>query len=255
MHIFAWKLPQRFVVNGCVGSSIVLMEEVVVFVVLSKRPCKGSQNPRRTTTTTTTTTTLALCCQDKKWVLLRALKMPNSEPVPCEDRCEQCHKLWTMAFPWLSWEELVAHTKSASCPLSGAIEIAKKKIQDGSAPDKAAGVFETKKVQVEISKVFHVASEQEIKKKTKVAKLSKVVLERLPYLCLPSETGGEAEKAYVFRHPEHELREVCVKILLEANLDSTSLEKDQSYWAEQPPASMGGHRQCGRRIQWVGECA
>ena len=112
--------------------------------------------------------------------------------------------------------------------------MARKKIQAQEPPIKAAGVFETKKVQIEVAKVYHIATEAEIKKKTKVAKLGRAVLERVPFLKLPSETGAAAEKAYCFRHPDHQLREARVKIIMEANLHSTTLEQDKSYWSEQP---------------------
>ena len=133
-----------------------------------------------------------------------------------------------------AWQELVAHGKQASSPLASAIELATSKIQANEAPEKGGGVFQTKKIQLEISRLYHIVSEQEIKRRTKVAKLSKAVLERVPTLTVPSEAGSEGETVYCFRHPDGELREARIKILLETTLESDTHNKDRSYFPEQP---------------------
>ena len=171
--------------------------------------------------------------QDKKWALLKAPKLLHEQPIPVEDRCEECWQLWTLGFHWLSWTELVHHAKTSSSPLALAIQMASKKIKEKCEPERGAGVMQSKKIQLEISRVYHIATEAEIKKKAKVQKLSKAVLDRLPYVKVASEQGQAEEVCYCFKHPQHDLREARLKVVMETSLDSQTHDFNKNYFPEQ----------------------
>eukprot|EP00971_Amphidinium_carterae_P102210 2023397-Amphidinium_carterae.2 len=169
--------------------------------------------------------------EEKKWAKFWPAKTPNEQPVPCESKCERCFLVWQRAFhPMYEWSELVAVFHDSANPLSKTIEFVMTQVAN-NATDHVEGpaVEIVKGMEIEVSRTYHCASDRELKHKIGERALPKTITQGLPSVTVPSEQCGQ-EKVWLFKHPDHELREVKVKMGVMANMSSTSMHEADNMW-------------------------
>ena len=110
-----------------------------------------------------------------------------------------------------------------------------KRVMQGEKPKfKVANVMSTKGTHMEISRVFQVASEAELKNFTGRGRLRKSDVDAVPVLTIPNEKGtGEDEKVFVFSHPEKSLRELRVTSTVGTLIEEMHLASQENRWAQQ----------------------
>ena len=150
-----------------------------------------------------------------------------------DDKCEQCYKTWRQGFGWMGWQQLTQEFHSSGSTLRPYIEMVMKKVEQNLSAEQGPGVVAGQLVEVEVSRLFQVANEQEIKSKTKQNRLPKSLLRSLPSLELPCENGDGKETCYVFKHPRAELRECRMTVKLQCAMENEELAKNGVLYPEQ----------------------
>eukprot|EP00971_Amphidinium_carterae_P296704 5894053-Amphidinium_carterae.3 len=168
---------------------------------------------------------------DRKWAKFWAAKTPNQQPVPCETKCERCYLVWQKAFhPMYDWSELVTAYHDSNNPLSKTIEFVMGQVETNAlAPVPGPGIETIKGMEIEVSRTYHCASDRELKHKIGERGLPKTMTQGLPSVTVPSEQGGQ-ERVWLFKHPDHDLREVKVKMAVMANMSSMSMTEGENMW-------------------------
>eukprot|EP00971_Amphidinium_carterae_P331884 6465706-Amphidinium_carterae.4 len=168
--------------------------------------------------------------QAAKWALYKP--SPGEEPTPVDDKCETCFQVWKACYKYMDWETLVSN--AAEPEVREQVNAAMKRITMGLKPMEGENIMKVTAVQVEVSRLFHIANEKEVKRLAKQPRLLQSVVKGLPTMSIPSEKGdGTFENCYVFKHPHGDLREARVKVLMQTSSCLEALPKDASYFAEQ----------------------
>ena len=115
----------------------------------------------------------------------------------------------------------------------GKVEYVKKKLLEGREGEDGASVLQVKKIQFEVSRLYHVATEAEIRARTKLQRIGKMQLKGLPSVELPSESGAGCEQAYIFKHPDGHVREGHLKVVLESDMQAEFLKPEGQLWPQQ----------------------
>ena len=124
---------------------------------------------------------------------------------------------------------------SPTSDLVGHIDLVMKNIADQKEAEPSASVQTAQWLEIEVSRRFLVANEQEIRSKAKVPRLAKGLLKSLPSLELPLEGGLGTERCYAFKDPEDTgLRSCKLKMVMQTKLETDELKKDSSMFEQQP---------------------
>eukprot|EP00971_Amphidinium_carterae_P350467 6491562-Amphidinium_carterae.1 len=170
---------------------------------------------------------------DAKWAL-NERKKGSETLVPVGDRCELCSKTWTTAFGWLEWPEVLAEMQKKDMFKEFFFK-AKERIQSAEGPIACAShMTKLTKYSVQVSRLYTVASEKELKGSLAQARLNKWQVKSLPTAQIPSEScPSELETVYVFRNPHASpLRELRVVGEVEILLGEHMVKPESSFFAE-----------------------
>eukprot|EP00971_Amphidinium_carterae_P351859 6492309-Amphidinium_carterae.3 len=170
--------------------------------------------------------------KDVKWALMKRGRTPDDDPVALEDKCELCFRTWQGGFSWLTWEQLLQETGKDDSVIANGWQVARERFKRDEGPMQGPGVFEMKGYQLELSKTFQVCTEKDLKKETGKQRLAEHVLKGLTPVLLPTQ-DGDMEQHYVFAHPQGQMKELKVKVLMECKLSSTALATDGQWWQGQ----------------------
>ena len=105
-------------------------------------------------------------------------------------------------------------------------------IQEGSSGEKSGSIASHKKVELEITKSYLIATEAELRAKLHQAKIPKSVFKGVPSIHLPNE-NGKSELNYVFQHPFKNMKELTVKTTLGHSADEEVMAKNTQFWEAQ----------------------
>ena len=161
------------------------------------------------------------------------LRRPLGRSTALESKCELCFKIWQAAYAYLDWDRLCAEALDAKSAVAGSLEGVRKKVAAGSGPEKGAAITEVKRVELEVSRAFFIATESEIKSKLKVLRIAKSQVKGLTSLSLPNDAGTQDEVNYIFKDTESPFRKLTCKVTLGHDSVYEVLSKDSNYWDEQ----------------------
>eukprot|EP00971_Amphidinium_carterae_P327594 6459024-Amphidinium_carterae.3 len=195
---------------------------------------KDCRERNRHTKSPTTQEQKPLVLEERKWAAFTPAKSANDSTTPIGTQCYRCFQAWQKGFLWMEWSEVCACYHDSAHPLSKTVELVLEKMEDPSKyPEVVSAAVGTKRtMEIEVSRTFSICSERELKNKTGKTFVPKSLTNGLPVVQVPAEKGG-TETCFLFRHPEHDLRECKVKMLMDATLSNTSLGSDESLWEGQ----------------------
>ena len=165
--------------------------------------------------------------QDATWALFKA---GSSGPVPVDDKCELCYRVWKECFSSKEWEQLVAEAKNERMQIGALVTEARKNMA-GNDFKVGSSVSSNMKVQYEVSKLFMLASEKDLRSLTHQPRINRADVKSLPVLQVPSDKGdGSMEPHYVLKHPHGDLKECKVKLVMETSMDQEMMGAGGKEW-------------------------
>eukprot|EP00971_Amphidinium_carterae_P141182 2797856-Amphidinium_carterae.2 len=157
----------------------------------------------------------------------------EDEPIPIEEKCELCYKTWRGAFSWLEWDDLVKEVSSSTnTPVSNAWPAARQMFKNDQKALEGPSVMKVQGYQLEVSKLFTIVSEKDLRTQAGMNRLSKQFVKGLPTVELPAQDGAQSgtETHFIFSHPQGQHKKLRVKLLLQCDLNSTPLQANSQYW-------------------------
>ena len=152
--------------------------------------------------------------------------------MPVDDKCELCYRVWKECFAARDWEQLVSDAKDEKLTVGVMVQEARKNMS-GNEFKAGSSVKSHVKVQYEVSKLFLLATEKDLRSLTHQARINRGDVKTLPVLHIPSEKGdGSAEAHYVFRHPWGDLKECKIKMVMEQSMDKELMGPGGKEWFE-----------------------
>eukprot|EP00971_Amphidinium_carterae_P174031 3449492-Amphidinium_carterae.2 len=155
------------------------------------------------------------------WALYAA---DGSSKKPLGDSCGPCYETLTWFFPWKTWEGVVEdYEKDKS--FATIFNNAKAYREEAPLPVKDKVVEGNVSVELEIQRHFSVASENDLRRSTGLARVPARTLKFLPMLTVPKEDGKGMESVYAFSEEgdETQFRKGVLTVRMGTELHRTHL--------------------------------
>ena len=170
--------------------------------------------------------------EDAKWALFA--KSAAGGTIPQGTACEECYRLWSKAFSFVPYDELVERVKKDMILKAAVME----------ARSAQAGASKTKLLPEEVSAVtgmsfdversFLVASERDMRRAAGLQRVGKLALKGLPAVTVSAEDGsGKEEVLYLFADPQSPLRRGKLRVSLSTSHQTVKMQPCDVLWAGQ----------------------
>ena len=170
--------------------------------------------------------------EDTPWALYRTAK-GSEVKTPMDNRCEMCFKVWQAAYSFMDFDRLCVESVNATSDVAASLEAVRKKMEAKESPEKGAALSECRRVELELTRSFVVATEAEIRSHLKIPRLAKSHVKGLASLQLPNDGGSQDEQHFIFKDPDSPFRKMACKVVLATNSEYEVLGKNQVYWEQQ----------------------
>ena len=161
-------------------------------------------------------------------------KAASGGTVPQGAACEECYRLWSKAFNFVTFEVLCEKVSKDAVLKAAVVEARSAHLQGGSKDLVPEEVYAVSGISFEVERSYLVASERDMRRAAGLQRVGKTALKGLPSVtCVAEDGSGKEETLYLFEDTTCPLRRGKLRVSMSSNHQRVKMKAADVLWCGQ----------------------